>query len=109
MDAFLEAKGWLALLAPLVSALLVLALIAPARRFGMVDHPGGRKNHDHPTPLVGGVAIFLAFLMVNALGGAIPGGSQSLLAAMAESMQPEHTSMWLTPRANPPDQQRLNR
>ena len=26
MDAFLEAKGWLALLAPLVSALLVLAL-----------------------------------------------------------------------------------
>jgi UDP-GlcNAc:undecaprenyl-phosphate GlcNAc-1-phosphate transferase len=83
MAAFLEAKGWLALLAPLVSALLVLALIAPARRFGMVDHPGGRKNHDHPTPLVGGLAIFLAFLIVNALAGAIPGDSQSLLAAMA--------------------------
>ena len=73
MDAFLEAKGWLALLAPLLSALLVLALVAPARRFGMVDHPGGRKNHDHPTPLVGGLAIFLAFLIVNALAGAIPG------------------------------------
>lgn len=95
MDAFLEAKGWLALLAPLVSALLVLALIAPARRFGMVDHPGGRKNHDHPTPLVGGLAIFLAFLIVNALAGGIPGNSQSLLAAMA----PTATARSSSPRS----------
>ena len=42
-----------------------------ARRFGMVHHPGGRKNHDHPTPLGGGRAICRAFRIVNALAGAI--------------------------------------
>lgn len=33
-------------------------LIAP--RFGLVDRPGGRKAHKAPTPLGGGVAIWLA-------------------------------------------------
>jgi UDP-GlcNAc:undecaprenyl-phosphate GlcNAc-1-phosphate transferase len=35
--------------------------IAP--RFGFVDHPGGRKIHQNPRPLGGGVAIFLAFVL----------------------------------------------
>ncbi len=73
----------LLLLAPVVSGALCLALIAPARRFGLVDHPGGRKTHEEVTALVGGLAIFLAFLAVIALTGSIPGGSLSLLAALA--------------------------
>jgi UDP-GlcNAc:undecaprenyl-phosphate GlcNAc-1-phosphate transferase len=72
----------LLLLAPVLSAVLVLALIPAARRFGLVDHPGGRKQHDDSTPLVGGLAIFLAFVAVIALTGNIPGGSLSLLAAL---------------------------
>jgi UDP-GlcNAc:undecaprenyl-phosphate GlcNAc-1-phosphate transferase len=28
---------------------------------GLVGHPGGRKTHEHPTPLVGGIAMFIAF------------------------------------------------
>ena len=44
----------------LLSAIFVVALIGPARRFDLVDHPVGRKNHSAPTPLVGGIAIFLS-------------------------------------------------
>ncbi|WP_456405123.1 hypothetical protein [Thiolapillus sp.] len=35
-----------------------------ASRIGLVDRPGGRKNHGHATPLIGGVAIFCAFLLL---------------------------------------------
>jgi UDP-GlcNAc:undecaprenyl-phosphate/decaprenyl-phosphate GlcNAc-1-phosphate transferase len=30
-----------------------------AMRYGLVDHPSLRKIHDHPTPLCGGIAIFV--------------------------------------------------
>jgi len=35
-----------------------------ACRIGLVDQPGGRKNHRQATPLIGGVAIFCAFLLL---------------------------------------------
>ncbi|MBK8066795.1 MAG: undecaprenyl/decaprenyl-phosphate alpha-N-acetylglucosaminyl 1-phosphate transferase [Rhodanobacteraceae bacterium] len=35
-------------------------LIGHAARMGLVDHPVGRKDHAHPTPVVGGISIFLA-------------------------------------------------
>ena len=34
-----------------------------ASRIGLVDRPGGRKAHDRPTPLVGGLAVFLTFVL----------------------------------------------
>ena len=37
-------------------------LIHAARRFGVVDRPGGRKTHDSPTPRIGGVAVFAGFV-----------------------------------------------
>jgi hypothetical protein len=43
------------LLTPLVSKLGV--------RFGIVDLPSKRKVHDVPIPRIGGVAIFLSFLL----------------------------------------------
>jgi len=86
MNSFLREVGWLALLSPAISAGLVLTLIAPARRLGLVDHPGGRKAHEQLTPLVGGLAIFLAFLITNALAGIIPGNSFSLMAALVLTM-----------------------
>ena len=73
---------WLILVSPFMSAGLILALIAPAHRFGLVDHPGGRKWHDVPTPLLGGLAIFLTFLAMNALAGGLAGSSLSLFGAM---------------------------
>ncbi len=39
---------------------VILEHLAP--RFGMVDHPGGRKQHARTVPLVGGVAIFIGFI-----------------------------------------------
>jgi UDP-GlcNAc:undecaprenyl-phosphate GlcNAc-1-phosphate transferase len=35
-----------------------------AHRFGIIDHPGGRKQHARPTPTVGGLAMYLAVLLV---------------------------------------------
>ena len=43
----------------LVSWALTWGMIHAAPRFGLVDKPGGRKIHDNPKPLGGGVAIFL--------------------------------------------------
>jgi UDP-GlcNAc:undecaprenyl-phosphate/decaprenyl-phosphate GlcNAc-1-phosphate transferase len=42
------------------AATLVLARAAGALK--LVDHPGGRKSHSQPVPLVGGLAIFVALL-----------------------------------------------
>ncbi len=39
---------------------LVFGRLAPG--IGLLDVPGGRKSHDHPVPLVGGLSIFVALL-----------------------------------------------
>jgi UDP-GlcNAc:undecaprenyl-phosphate GlcNAc-1-phosphate transferase len=49
------------------AAIVVFSHIAPA--LGIIDVPGGRKGHSHPVPLVGGLAIFLALLVVATAGG----------------------------------------
>jgi UDP-GlcNAc:undecaprenyl-phosphate GlcNAc-1-phosphate transferase len=53
------------------SFVISLALTAVVRRIALrldiVDHPGERKMHVQPIPLLGGVAIFLAFNLVIAL------------------------------------------
>src|SRR5216684_1590712 len=61
-------------LAALVFAFLAgtAATILFARAAGtlrLVDHPGGRKAHSHGVPLVGGLAIFVAFLGAATLFG----------------------------------------
>jgi len=40
-----------------------------AVRLGVVDRPAARKMHTRPTPLMGGVAIYLAFVLTLALFG----------------------------------------
>lgn len=47
--------GAAALLTPLVARL--------ARRWGIVDHPGGRRIHQKITPRLGGVAVIAAFFL----------------------------------------------
>ena len=57
-DYTIAAQGFgVALTAALV---LVPVCIAIARRLGVVDKPGGRKQHEKVTPLLGGVGVFLA-------------------------------------------------
>lgn len=47
----------------LLTAVLVGMLRPFARRLGLVDQPSGRKNHASPTPIIGGLAIALAFII----------------------------------------------
>lgn len=49
----------------LLSLLISLVLTSLARRLALkwkvFDHPGGRKVHDQPKPILGGIAIFISF------------------------------------------------
>lgn len=53
------------LLTLLGTAMLVPALQPAARRFGLVDRPGGRRIHDAATPAIGGLSILLAVAPVG--------------------------------------------
>ena len=45
------------------SAALLLSRFAP--HLGLIDHPGGRKAHRNAIPLVGGLAVFIALLVMS--------------------------------------------
>lgn len=58
----------------LLSAMVLAFSVTPlaqrtARRIGMVDQPSARKQHTVPTPLLGGVAIYLAVIVALILLG----------------------------------------
>ena len=46
-----------------VTAVLAMLLARFAPMLGMIDTPGGRKDHQGSTPLVGGLAIFVGVLL----------------------------------------------
>lgn len=46
---------------------LVLKLLQPvAPRLNLLDYPTARKDHAHPTPITGGLAMLVAFVLVGA-------------------------------------------
>ena len=49
------------------AGLLILMLRRPAERWGLVDHPGGRKRHAVPVPLTGGLAITAGLMLALAV------------------------------------------
>jgi len=51
-----------ALVACLLTALLIVWLRRPAQRFGLLDHAGGRKRHGDSVPLTGGISLTLGFV-----------------------------------------------
>ena len=63
----------------LLSALLCGLARRWAPRWGFVDKPGGHKGHRAPTPLGGGVAIWLATVAVIGLGAAVAGFGRDML------------------------------
>lgn len=54
---------------PAFAVILTAALIPMARRIALranyVDNPGGRKHHAEPVPPVGGIVIFLVFMLLS--------------------------------------------
>jgi len=47
------------------SYLLTIPVRALALRFDIVDHPEKRKIHEVPIPLMGGLAIFISFMLIS--------------------------------------------
>lgn len=52
--------GPLAVASAILTILMIMGLRPLARIVGLVDRPGGRKQHVAPTPVIGGIAIALA-------------------------------------------------
>jgi undecaprenyl-phosphate alpha-N-acetylglucosaminyl 1-phosphatetransferase len=67
----------------LVCAILILLLRKVAHRLDIIDRPGGRKRHEHPTPMVGGLAMFIAVLAALFIGDALHGNVTTLLECAA--------------------------
>lgn len=71
--------------ATLAFALTTLALLflqPMAKRLNLLDHPVGRKDHQHPTPVTGGLAILLGCL-VTLFGAQTSSGSIQAFGAAA--------------------------
>lgn len=56
-----------AALACFLTALMIVWLRRPALRFGLIDHPGGRKRHGDVVPLTGGIAMTIGFFVALAI------------------------------------------
>lgn len=65
-----------------VSIGLIALLIRPARSWGWVDRPAGRKHHSTPVPLVGGVAMCVAYGLSLLALPVRPDACSALLIAM---------------------------
>ncbi|MFU8820511.1 MAG: undecaprenyl-phosphate alpha-N-acetylglucosaminyl 1-phosphate transferase [Gammaproteobacteria bacterium] len=65
-----------ALIAFLVTTLLLLAMRPVAHSIGMVDRPGGRKTHVGVVPVIGGICMYLGLAIVLPLL-AVPMTSQT--------------------------------
>lgn len=65
-------KASLVLLPLLVTVVFMFALRPLARNIGLIDKPGGRKNHEGEVPIIGGLAM---------LGGLLIGGIQYMNTA----------------------------
>ena len=68
---FQSGPRWLYILALAVtlSTLATPVCRQLALRWGLVDRPGGHKIHQEPTPLLGGVAVFLGFALPLVVNG----------------------------------------
>jgi UDP-GlcNAc:undecaprenyl-phosphate/decaprenyl-phosphate GlcNAc-1-phosphate transferase len=60
------------LLTAAIVALLLWVLEPLAYRLGLLDHPGGRKDHGHPTPIIGGVAMAIGIMVPVIWDGTYP-------------------------------------
>jgi UDP-GlcNAc:undecaprenyl-phosphate GlcNAc-1-phosphate transferase len=66
-----------------LTSLLLVALPPLAHRVGLIDHPGGRKCHQEPTPVIGGLAMFLGFALMAFSAGTPLNAYQYLLLGSA--------------------------
>lgn len=65
-----------------VSALATRALARAAIRIGLVDRPGGRKQHEGEIPVTGGLAMYAGFAAAALTSGLATGPWLALVAAL---------------------------
>jgi UDP-GlcNAc:undecaprenyl-phosphate GlcNAc-1-phosphate transferase len=65
----------------IVTLLFIMVLRPVALAIGLVDIPGGRKMHPNPTPVIGGVAMYLGLFFGGMLMGLSPALSSLLIGA----------------------------
>lgn len=67
IQAFFQSYALQLVVSLALGLLLVRASMLCANPLGLIDHPMGRKDHAHPTPVTGGLglfaALFLSFLL----------------------------------------------
>lgn len=66
-----------------LTSLSLFALKPVARRVGLLDFPGGRKQHLTPTPLVGGLGIYVGTLCISLVTPVVLAQYSALLAISA--------------------------
>jgi UDP-GlcNAc:undecaprenyl-phosphate GlcNAc-1-phosphate transferase len=64
----------------LMTAVALVALRPFAARVGLLDIPGGRKTHASPTPMIGGLGIYMGTLSICMLSPVIMNDYKILLA-----------------------------
>jgi UDP-GlcNAc:undecaprenyl-phosphate GlcNAc-1-phosphate transferase len=69
-----EGLRWLYILlfAFLGAGAMTPLMVHLSHQWGLVDHPSDRKIHEHPTPRLGGVAVYLGFLGSVLLNSILP-------------------------------------
>ena len=67
IQEFIQTYGLQLFTGLILSVFLVRLSTLIAAPFGLVDHPVGRKDHAHPTPVTGGLGIFFALLACSLL------------------------------------------
>jgi len=85
------------------SVFLLRGLAPLATRFELIDIPGGRKTHGFPTPLIGGIATYIAVLLAAVLSNPLSaismqlliGSSLVLIVGMADDRKPLSVSLRL--------------
>ena len=70
------------LVAFFITAIAARALAHIAARIGLIDEPGGRKQHLAPIPVTGGIAMFMGFAAAALGSGLIFGHTVALVSAL---------------------------
>jgi len=71
------------MLVAFVVAGVVARILTPfAKRIGLADPPGGRKQHSGTIPVTGGIAMFAGFFLAAMVSGLIGGATVALVVAL---------------------------
>jgi UDP-GlcNAc:undecaprenyl-phosphate GlcNAc-1-phosphate transferase len=87
-SVLLPTRAGASLLGLVLVAMAVAFVVVPpacrlAHRMGWVDRPTTRKDHSHPIPLLGGAAVYMAFLIAMALPWAVRDATHGIPALLA--------------------------